>query len=61
MADRETSFLTRWSRRKRDPEKEPDPTVEPNTAERETADQSRTAVPAPQDDGESARTRAIPR
>jgi len=47
MADRETSFLARWSRRKRDPDQEPDPTAEPDEVE-----PGRAEVPALQGDGE---------
>ncbi len=32
MAERDDGFLSRWSRRKRDPEREPDPTVESDEA-----------------------------
>lgn len=47
MADRETSFLARWSRRKRDPDQEPDPTAEPDEVE-----PGRAEVPALQGDRE---------
>ncbi|MDX1576289.1 MAG: DUF3306 domain-containing protein, partial [Kiloniellales bacterium] len=47
MADRETSFLTRWSRRKRDPDREPDPTAAPDKV-----DQGPDRVPAPRDDAD---------
>ena len=42
MADRESSFLSRWSRRKRDPDTEPEP-----SAEADKADEAQAAVPAP--------------
>ena len=45
MADRETNFISRWSRRKRDPRPEEEPEDEP-AAEREKAAERSAAVPA---------------
>jgi len=50
MADRETTFISRWSRRKRDPGKEDEPAVE--TAEAAELAGQEVAVPAPSGDPE---------